>query len=370
MPSLQVLDSGLVYRNPKPHLRAIHAMHPSISRFEDGELVATFDIGQGPESMDYHTVLSRSQDEGRTWRCEGPLIKPPRERPTTHTIRTSRLADERLVGLGGLFHRDDPEEGLTNRENLGYVPTDLFTVESRDRGRSWSPLRLIHPPLPSPAWEICHPIRELPNGDLYAPVSAWRGWDGRLPCGEQSGLLISLDGGVTWPLWARSFDGRETGQIHWEQSVVCLENGHLLAVAWVYDPKSGQTLPSEYTTSRDFGRTFGTPRATGFLAQTCKLVVLPGNRVLAAYRRHDRPGLWASLARIEGGHWTNLTQEVLWQGATSGMEGKRSGSDELSGLHFGFPSMQLLPDGDVLLVFWCQEDCIKNIRWIRIRALP
>jgi hypothetical protein len=29
--SMTVTNTGLVYRNPKPHLRAIHAMHPTIS---------------------------------------------------------------------------------------------------------------------------------------------------------------------------------------------------------------------------------------------------------------------------------------------------------------------------------------------------
>jgi hypothetical protein len=26
-----------------------------------------------------------------------------------------------------------------------------------------------------------------------------------------------------------------------------------------------------------------------------------------------------------------------------------------------------LPDGDILALFWCVEDCIHNIRWVRIR---
>ena len=32
------------------------------------------------------------------------------------------------------------------------------------------------------------------------------------------------------------------------------------------------------------------------------------------------------------------------------------------------PQMVLEPDGAVFLVFWCEEDCIKNIRWFRIDA--
>jgi len=55
------------------------------------------------------------------------------------------------------------------------------------------------------------------------------------------------------------------------------------------------------------------------------------------------------------------------QGAEAGMSGRTSAGEELSGLKFGYPSMVQLPDGDVLAVFWCCEDCIHNIRWVRLR---
>jgi hypothetical protein len=38
----------------------------------------------------------------------------------------------------------------------------------------------------------------------------------------------------------------------------------------------------------------------------------------------------------------------------------------MAALKFGFPNLQLLPNGDILAAFWCCEDCIYNIRWLRI----
>jgi hypothetical protein len=272
-----------------------------------------------------------------------------------------------MVGWGGLFYRDDPTEGLLNRENFGYVPVDLFVIESENRGQTWSDLRIIQPPFASPAWEICHPILELPNGNWLVPVATWRGWDGQLPCGEQAVVLISKDGGRSWPSFGRAFDGRESGRTHFEQSVVAMPDGSLLATAWVYDSKNGKNLPSVYTRSFDGGRSFTPPRPTGFLAQTCKLAVLQEGLVLAAYRRDDQPGLWATLARVEKDRWENLASAPLWRGAASGMAGEGNPSEELSGLKFGSPSLKQLPDGDVLMAFWCVEDAISNIRWIRLR---
>jgi hypothetical protein len=43
---IRALNSGYVYRNPKPYLAAIHAWHPSLVRLPGGNLLATFDLAQ------------------------------------------------------------------------------------------------------------------------------------------------------------------------------------------------------------------------------------------------------------------------------------------------------------------------------------
>ncbi len=367
MTSIKYLGTDLVYRNPKPYLRSLHGYHPSLVALSVQEMVVTFDLASAGESLDYHTVLSRSLDAGKTWHLEGPLLDKPSDRPTTHSIRTRLLTDGSLVGFGGLAYREDPDEGVLNHQTLGFVPVDLILVRSLDQGRRWTAPGIIQPPFASPAWEICHNIVELPDGRWLAPTATWRGWNGENPAGEQAVILISNDRGRSWPNFARTFDGRNSGLIHWEQSVVPLKDGCLLAVSWVHDPASGKNLPTLYTLSSDGGQTFGPPRPTGFLAQTCKAIQLRDQRILCVYRRADQPGLWASLSRLDGEKWINLAEQVLWQGAASGMDGRRHSGEELANLKFGYPSLAQMPDGDVLIVFWCVEDCVSNIRWLRIR---
>jgi hypothetical protein len=111
---------------------------------------------------------------------------------------------------------------------------------------------------------------------------------------------------------------------------------------------------------------FEAARPTGLHGETSKLLSLGDGRILCVYRRTDRPGLWASVARIEGDQWVNLEEAPLWQGAESRMYGRRSPADELSALKFGFPQPHNLPDGTVMVVFWCREDCVHNIRWLRM----
>ena len=47
---IQPLETGIVYRNPKPHLRALHTWHPSLVHLSGGELLVTFDLAQAVES--------------------------------------------------------------------------------------------------------------------------------------------------------------------------------------------------------------------------------------------------------------------------------------------------------------------------------
>lgn len=361
------VDTGLVYRNPKPHLRAIHTWHPSVVRLDDGTLVCAFDLGQAVESLDYRTHVARSTDGGATWSSPSPLFTEAETRPTTHSVRISRTRDGKLLGLGARFYRDvHPEEGLTNRENLGYVPIDLILLKSSDGGRNWGKPQTIQPPLVGPSFEICHPILELPDGRWLAPMGTWKGWNGEAPNGMKAIALVSHDQGQTWPEYLNVMDAWRDKVIHFEQSMTRLPDGRLLAVAWAYHEPSGKSHPTPYAICEN-GRTFSAPRPTGLRGQTAKIICLPDGRILCLYRRDDKPGLWANLSRIEGDEWINLSETALWQGARSGMTGQGSGADELSGLKFGFPQMAVLPNGEVFAVFWCNEDCIGNIRWLRIR---
>ena len=362
---IKSVATGNVYRNPKPHLRAVHAWHPSLTCMPDGELISTFDLGQGVESLDYRTYLARSNDRGATWSEPLPIFRDPVTRRSTHTVRTSAVADGILVGMGIRAYRDDPEEGVINRANLGYVESDIFLLRSRDRGRTWEGPQVVPPPLVGPAFEMCHRIIELADGRWLFPTSTWKDWNGNAAKGMRCVAFVSHDRGVTWPEHLEVVDQVERGVLSWEVGLTQLPDGRLVAVVWSFEESTGKSLPNRYAISSD-GRTFSSSRENGILGETSKLLTLSDGRLLCVYRRLDKPGLWANLVRIEGDEWINLEQACLWQGAPSGMMGVRSNSDELSGLKFGYPSLVQLPGGDVMVVFWCVEDCLHVIRWQRL----
>ena len=354
---LEVLASGLVYRNPRPELRPVHTWHPTIVRFEDGELLCTFDLASADVALDYRTYASRSLDDGTTWTSPVRVLADSGNRASVHSVRISRVSDGSVVAFGGR---------MFPRSCTSFVARlELITLRSRDRGRSWEGPVRIDPPLVGPAFEICHAIVELRDGRWLGPTSTWMGWDGAAPNGMNAILLVSHDQGSSWPEYIVEFDRWAEHVLHWEQSVVQLRDGRLLAVAWAVSLDTNRAEPTPYALSED-GREFTVRGFTGFSGQTTKIIELPDGRIFSAYRRDDVPGLWATVARLDGDRWVNQETIPLWQGASSGMSGTADPGHELLQLKFGFPQMVVMPDGQLFLVFWCEEDCIKNIRWLRI----
>jgi hypothetical protein len=177
--------------------------------------------------------------------------------------------------------------------------------------------------------------------------------------------LVSHDRGRQWAEYLDVFDGTSRGVIHFEQSMVQLEDGRLLAIAWAYEAATRKTLPTPYAISSD-GRHFSPPQLTGLYGQTAKLLVLENQHVLCAYRRDDKPGLWAQLVRLDRDRWVNLAECLLWQGADAARQ-SRNTSDQLSGLKFGYPSLVRTSPDEVMVVFWCEEAGLHNIRWFQLR---
>lgn len=371
---IELVGSDVVFRNPRPELVAVGAWHPSLVRLGATSWLCSFDLGQAPESHDYATHVSRSDDDGRTWSDPLRLVPPEPAPRATHSIRVGRLSDGRLLGVGPRFLRADADRGLINHPGLGYTEMELVLTSSEDEGRTWSAPRVIAPALPGP-FETCHAPLELASGRILWPTSTWMRWDGTAPEGMRAVALLSDDGGASWPDHLEVIDQWDRGVVSWEQSMVALDDGRLLAVVWSVRVEDGSTLPTTAVLTGPGDATFGDPLATGIRAQTAKIASLGGSTVLAVYRRHDEPGLWASIARVdpEAGGWETLSSTLLWNGAGSGMDGRASVGEELSALEFGYPSIVVEPgpaDGSrsVAVAFWCAEGGPTGVRLLRLRV--
>ena len=368
MANIDVLKTGLIYRNPKAHVRSVHAYFPSVAVMANGEMLATIVLGEAFEAVNTHTHVSRSTDRGETWQLEGRIYPGTEDRLTSDAARLTSLPDGEVVAFMVRADRTDhPDEGLTNPENLGFVPTELTLLRSRDFGRTWTTPEPFEPPLEGPAFELCCPITVLGDGRWVLPTQTWPGWDGRCPNGVRMVALVSSDRGQTWPeYWDVMREPR--GRIYfWESKIVELGDGRLLAVAWAYDDEASKDLPNHYSTSTDGGVTWSAPASTGLTGQTMTPFVLDDGRVLCVYRRMDRSGLWANVSRLDGDRWVNEGDEPLWGTDAAGLtETSEDMSHNFNVLRFGAPCITRLADGTLFVAFWCYEDCVSVVRWFKL----
>lgn len=367
--TLSITSTGVLYRNPIPHLRSIQAYFPSVVSMDNGEMLATVVLGEAFEAVNLATHIARSVDGGEAWQLEGPLNASVAGKVTSNFSRITALPNGELVVLTARSDRTDHvDEGLTNEANMGFVPVELLLFRSYDYGRTWSEAEILSPPLEGPSFEICAPITILNDGRWVLPTSTWRGWDGYCPNGMKMVGLVSHDQGKTWPEYWNVMDGSDQKIIYWESKIVEIEDSTLVAVAWVYNEEQGKDLENHYAISEDGGQTWSQPSSTGIQGQTIASMSISDNRLLSVYRRIDKPGLWVTISRLEGGDWVNIEHFPIWGTPELKVTKQESGKmvEEFQNLKFGAPCLLKESDSSILVYFWCYEANISNIRWIRM----
>lgn len=365
---IQNLRTGVLFGNPMPHVHSIHAYFPSVVQTAGGRLLAAYVLGEAFEAANLRVHLAESVDGGEYWT---PLPSPAPLDDRADTSEAGRLSQAPDGTLVLLLARHDraahPGSGLANPDNLGFVPMRFLTVRSSDGGKSWTQPQPIDPPIVGPEFELCAPITPLSDGRWLLPTSTWRNWQGELPNGDRMGAFVSDDQGRTWHRWMNVMS-QPTGRMrYWEAKILERSAGELLAIAWVYDEVAGKDLPNHYALSHDGGATWTAPATTGLNGQTMASLILDDGRVLSAYRRLDRPGLWLNLSRLEGDQWINEAEYALW-GHQPPADADASMVQRFATLKFGAPHLSRLADGTIFLTFWCYEECVGIIRWFAFRT--
>jgi hypothetical protein len=181
-------------------------------------------------------------------------------------------------------------------------------------------------------------------------------------------VFVSTDRGETWERCVDVMDLWDRRIACWEQKQTRLTDGRWMAVCWAFSYAEKKSLRNRYAFSEDEGSSYSASHESPLQGETCTPLALPDNHVLCAYRRVDKQGLWAHVARIEGVRWVPLEDLPLWGTERSSYATSSPNKlEEMTTLQFGYPQCMLQSDGKVLVVFWCVEEGSACIRWVRLR---
>jgi hypothetical protein len=349
---IEIVDSGHVSRDD--------AAFPTLVVLGEGELVCGYTAkGQGPNAL-AGTDWSRSMNGGATWTREGVVLPRTEEPVTINSLRLSAASDGTLLAYGSR----DYLEGKGDTRSFGNEKSEPVFCLSRDRGESWSEPAVITTDL-SPAYEISNPIVDAGKNIWLAPAATLPD-SSRL--GERVVVFESRDGGRTWPDYHTVFHDPAGKKGFFEQKVIGLGQGKLLAAAWTVTLGDYKDLENHFALSEDYGQTWSPALPTGISGQTLGLLHLGEDRLLAlSNRRYGDQGVVAYLARFSSTGWEIEGELLLWDARANRDKSTEatSGIDAFDDFAFGLPSAVRLGENLFLSVHWCREEGVFGIRWIK-----
>jgi len=349
--SIDILDSGHVNRDD--------SAFPTLVRLNNGDIICGFSVGGGPE-VTGDTHRARSVDGGKTWNHEGTILPRGKDPLTVNHLRLSRTRDEVVIAYGA---RGYPKG---ERSQFGKQRNEPVFCLSLDQGLTWSDPQVIQTECEGP-FEISNPIVVLADGRWLAPAAT-------LPDAQHLGESViafeSPDRGKTWPVARAVFKDPENIKGFFEQKIIELQPGILLAVAWTVSMGDYTDFEDHFAFSNDGGRTWTSAVSTGIRGQTMNPFWLGNDRLLVVYNsRYGDQGVIICLVRFTRDAWEVEEQQFLWDARTTREREPevKSGIDEFDDFAFGFPSVMRLDSHHFLAVHWCKEDDIFGIRWTRLR---
>ncbi len=332
----------------------------------DGTVLCTYNFSSKLGVNDFCPMQARSRDGGITWGEYHP-VWPDLKDKWSVAVNLSRGPDGRLFLFGIRTAIEEAGESFWDDETGSMKQNELVWASSADHGQTWSEMQVI--PMPTPGAAEAPGALCITRGGrwlaCYAPYNSFGSGD----VVDRSKVLVlsSDDEGDSWQhAEMLSFPERRTGGA--EAWVVELTDGRLVGASWKMDLDDRQDYENAFAVSED-GSIWQPTGSTGTMGQSVGLASTADGRVLMAYnqRKHGEPGVWLALARPTAADFGIEANEVVWkakaatQAATSGDHG------EWTDFAFGEPSVSVLPDGKLLVVFWVNQPDGSGVRYVRLR---
>lgn len=331
----------------------------------NGDLVCTYAVQSALGINNLMPAVSRSTDSGITWEEQGQ-IWPHFRNSRSITGSVSRSLSGKLFLYGISIPIDQPGETFWSNETQGIKQNELFWAISDNSGRTWTEPHHIPLPILGSA-EAPGALCVTQKGRWLACYSPYNTFDSRVKVDRQQVILIlSDDAGRTWDHTAMlRFDEEHSGGA--EAWVIELSDGRILGTCWHLDHQGDLEYPNVFSLSHNGGRTWISTQSTGIMGQSTALAALSDGRALFIYnqRKHGDLGIWLAVVRPTDSDFGIESNQIVWRAQTATQNESSADHYDWRDFSFGEPSVTPLPDGTLLVTFWCVQPDGQGIRFVK-----
>jgi len=359
---LEVKRTGLVFEGTGEYQSALY---PDICTLPTGRVIISFRAACRRLATKGQKIVSFvSDDQGLTWSESKEFFRCS---PVDHG-RPGELFSPRIGAIGptsalaafNWVDGSDTSRPYYNEETGGILDHKMWLSRTDDNGQTWSA------PQPLEGWEFNRPTAvtapplRLPNGQLMCVFEQHKHYDegeGKFFSGN---VIFSADEGKTWQEPATvSFDPKME-KYYWDQRLGVIGN-NVVALFWSYDETAAEYMNIHVSISEDNGRTWSDHRDTGVPGQPTQPVQLPDGRAAMAYiDRSGAPAIKLRISNDGGSTWPDATELTVFDSAKATQVGKKTDMasmwNEMYRFSIGFPSLGVLPDGRLMVTWYCGAD--------------
>lgn len=372
---MQLIDQGVLFQ-AEPGTRRAVLTFGTLLGLSDGGVLATVRAGSNKDSDDEAVELYRSDDGGHNWRT---LQLPPCDQPidgvrgSLKVCYLSELAPDRILAAAMLIDRESyPGQPLFNPDTEGCLPMFVVLAESQDGGASWSPWCLIPTPDELGPASLTSPVLRLADGTLILSIETNKQYHDATRWYQRVVLLHSTDGGRSWGAPVTAGQDPSGRIFNWDQRLGMTADGQIAAFLWTYDSEERRYLNIHRRISSDGGLTWSPAEDLGFTDQAGHPAVLPDGRfVLPWVDRFQSHSIRVRMAPTIDAPFDPASELQLYSliGTGSRDGGATTGAmlADMKIWTFGLPFAELLPNGEVMVVYYAGSSEAMDIRFARIK---
>jgi len=378
---MQVDDQGIVAHS-LPGTDAQSCAFPGVCLLPSGRWLVSYRAAPTKAGMQgQHPRVCWSDDEGATWSEPIRPFSPIRWGDVPGSFRTAHvttLADGDLLAALCWVDDTDPYKPFFNEETEGLLDARICLSRSTDEGESWSTAEFVETgalnvpvPLTGP---ILHLGGQADRQRLAIQLETNKPYLDPQPWHHRSMLLHSSDSGRSWAEHVVTSDDPHRQIFYWDQRPAVLGEAELLNLFWTFDRVNGEYLNIHARRSENNGSDWSPLWDTGVPGQPAPAVRLADGQLVMVYvDRTTSPKIKLRTSTDNGLQWPLETELTLFAQETSKNLTQpgdmQTAWNEMYDYALGLPTTTLLPDDDVLVVFYAgASGDATGIQWLRLRS--